>query len=499
MTFPKPPIARFSQSRIVLAVVCIVLAFGKAGFPAGAPLVVQTSHTMVIRLLTPIASYSPAGTRFDARVIGPELREGFDFLPSETIITGKVDKSASVHFGLLRERALLQVEFDGCRLPDGTPVECKVALESVDNARETVVSDNRIHGVLAAARPASWLSGLWYRPATSLFSRSAIGLTGAAGTAYSHFAPTPIGAAAVVGSRLLFERLPDPEIDLPAGTDLLVRVDVPYDFTPAPEALAPVAPTLSEWVKAQPEDVYLPDKKLAGDIIHLVFIGSRAQVESAFLAAGWTVPDPLTRRSFTRMYASYLDLKADSTAPIAPLTYRGKTSTLSFQKTLNTVAKRHHIRIWPASFNGSQVWLAAATHDTAIALDAKRLSLTHHIDPVIDRERSTVVNDLVSAGCVAQIGSVERARAVRPPNGGKPSTTDGDAAVLFLQNCSAAPQENSNLQEPHRNRATLLLRHCFLEDRQYLTRDNAYYWVYRGAVALFRKLDPSRPSASVEE
>ena len=111
------------------------------------------------------------------------------------------------------------------------------------------------------------------RPATSLIPRSAIGLTGAGGTIYTHFAPTPFGAVAVITSEMLLYRLPDPEIEFPAGTDLLVRVQVPDDFAPSPEPLVSLSPELSEWVAAQPEDVYLPDKKLAGDIIHLVFAG----------------------------------------------------------------------------------------------------------------------------------------------------------------------------------------------------------------------------------
>ncbi len=95
---------------------------------------------------------------------------------------------------------------------------------------------------------------------------------------------------------------------------------------------------LYHWVAAQPDEVYLPDKKLAGDMIHLVFVGSRDQVERAFLAAGWTTSEPLTRRSFARMYSAFLSMKADPRAPVAPLTYRGSTAALVFQQTLNTVA-----------------------------------------------------------------------------------------------------------------------------------------------------------------
>ena len=76
---------------------------------------------------------------------------------------------------------MLQLEFDGCRLPDGTALDCNVSLQGVDNAREKV-SENRIDGVLAASHPSSWLSGLWFRPATFADFTLGLGLTGAAGT-----------------------------------------------------------------------------------------------------------------------------------------------------------------------------------------------------------------------------------------------------------------------------------------------------------------------------
>ena len=448
----------------------------------------ERSQDMVIRLLTPIASYSPAGTHFEAKVIGPVVRAGIDLLPSGSVISGKVTKSASVRFGVRRERAMLEVEFDECQLPDGTVIECDVALEGVDNAREKV-SENRIQGVLAASHPYSWLNGLWYRPGALLVSRSAFGLTGAGGEIYTHIATTPLGAVALIASEMLLYRLPNPEIELPAGTDLEVQAEVRSDLPPSPEKLVPLPAELSEWVAAQPEEVYRPDKSLAGDIIHLVFVGSREQVEQAFLAAGWTTVQPLTRRSFTHMYSAFLAMKADPTAPIAPLVYRGKTDSLSFQKTLNTVAKRHHIRIWPASVPGedTQVWLAAATHDTTITLDERHLTLTHRIDKFVDRERSTVVNDLASAGCVAGIGLVPRPKAARLPGRGKPSVTDGDAAVLFLNECGGSQVATSDMQRLQRRRFTLAMRRFFLADRQYVWRENPYYWAYRASRSLVDK------------
>jgi len=160
---------------------------------------------------------------------------------------------------------------------------------------------------------------------------------------------------------------------------------------------------------------------------------------------------------------------------------------MSFQKTLNTVEKRHHIRIWPGAYPGTTLWLAAATHDTNITLNEKRMSVTHRIDPLVDRERSTVVNDLLSAGCVDGIGSVDRPGAVRAPGSGLPSVTDGKVVVLFLQDCSPPDPAGPNLEEPRRNRLTLATRWFFLEDREYLLRGNIYYWTYRAAAAILKR------------
>ncbi|HXJ94527.1 MAG TPA: LssY C-terminal domain-containing protein [Terriglobia bacterium] len=475
-------IRALARCRTVLALALFGLTLAESALGVAS----ERMQVMMIRLLTPLASYQPAGTLFDARVIGPELRGGAELLPSDSIVTGEVEKSESVRFGIRRERAMLQLQFNDCLLPDGTPVACKVELQGVDNARETVKA-NRIEGVLAASHPYSFLGGVWYRPTTSLFTHSAAGLTGAAGMLYPEFIPSPIGALAAAGSRMLLERIPDPEIQFPAGTELLVQVRVPDDLTASEERLATVPSEMSKWVAAQPEDVYLPDKKLAGDLIHLVLVGSREQVQTAFSAAGWSTSDSLTRRSFSHMFEAFSSMRADPVAPMAALTYRGSTSALAFQKVLNTVSKRHHIRIWQGSFPGTQLWLAAATHDVTIALDGRHLTLTHRIDPLVDRERSMVVNDLVSTGCVSGVGSVERPQAARLPGDGQPSMTDGNVAVVFLENCEVPQPVSEALQEPRHSRASLAVRNFVLENREYLERGSIFYLGYRAASSVLHR------------
>ncbi len=56
-----------------------------------------------------------------------------------------------------------------------------------------------------------------------------------------------------------------------------------------------------------------------------------------------------------------------STAPVSTLLYQDAEPTVVFQKSFNTIAKRHHIRIWRAGdFEGNEVWLGAATHDAGV-------------------------------------------------------------------------------------------------------------------------------------
>ena len=86
--------------------------------------------------------------------------------------------------------------------------------------------------------------------------------------------------------------------------------------------------------------------------------------------------------------------------------YRGSTAALNFQKTFNTVTKRHPHPDLVCFLRRNSTLARRGTRDTTIAVNKKRMTLTHRIDPRIDWERSTVVNDLVSSGCVAGIGSV---------------------------------------------------------------------------------------------
>ena len=130
---------------------------------------------------------------------------------------------------------------------------------------------------------------------------------------------------------------------------------------------------------------------------------------------GWAKAEQRSARSFSREYAAFSSMSGYRTAPVSRLYYRGMLPDLVFQKSLNTVTKRDHIRIWHyGDIDGEDVWLGAATHDSGITFRATAFQFSHRIDPALDVERATVVNDLAFAGCSAPARSLMTRRRFRP-------------------------------------------------------------------------------------
>ena len=108
------------------------------------------------------------------------------------------------------------------------------------------------------------------------FPRSAIGLTGLGGALWSHFSLGPVGAAGVLAARYIAFPLPEPEIQLPPGTEMrLLATSIPEDAptTPVPPDLG-VKESLAVWLQTHSRVVTKPDGTRAADVINLAFIGS---------------------------------------------------------------------------------------------------------------------------------------------------------------------------------------------------------------------------------
>lgn len=441
----------------------------------------QRQPTLKIRLLTGISTYTAkAGNPFTAVVIAPYEVDGRVIIPRDSLIYGSVRKARKVGFGLVHERASLSLNFDHYELPSGDEYPLEGRLIGIDNAREQVKPDGTIQGILAARNPNGLINGFWYRPDFSLFYRSLIGLTGAADQLVVRFDMGPWGAAAFLALHCTMFRFPEPEIRLVPGTDLELDARVATNSVPsfAPEAPAAVPDTLTSFVNQQPRDVTRTDHRPASDIINVVFVGSQQELTRAFLEAGWFPSDRVSLRTFSRVYSSFSAMQTYRTAPVSKLLYRGELPEYVFQKSFNTVSKRHHVRIWHVgTYEGKDVWLGAATHDTGVTFRASAIEFQHKIDPDIDMERSKIVNDLLFAGCSEQAGYIQPRG-----NGSNDSEIDTDQriAVLFLGACTDDQRYTgpSGLRGPTTWMARLS-RRLILETRNYLTREQPYYWGYR--------------------
>jgi hypothetical protein len=135
-----------------------------------------------------------------------------------------------------------------------------------------------------------------------------------------------------------------------------------------------------------------------------------------------------------RLFHSLVQRMGYQTAPMSRLRLNGLLADASFQKSLDTLAKRHHVRFWQQQ--GINLWLGAATED--VGFTVRNLHVSHAIDPDIDNERSKVANDLWLTGCVQRASMLRRENLRVLRRDSFSTSSDGDVVVLRLGNCKAS-------------------------------------------------------------
>jgi hypothetical protein len=125
-----------------------------------------------------------------------------------------------------------------------------------------------------------------------------------------------------------------------------------------------------------------------------------------------------------------------SQAPVSLLTVNGRPPDLVFQKALDTLAKRHHIRIWkePGTWQGRDVWIGAATHTINIFKARANTRWGHRIDPHVNREREWIETDLLYAGTATAYALFDLPHVPKKAANatGDVITTDGQLAIVEL-------------------------------------------------------------------
>ena len=180
-----------------------------------------------------------------------------------------------------------------------------------------------------------------------------------------------------------------------------------------PTVPMPAPPEVAEYLVREPFSVDRRNGHSVGDIVNLAFLGSREQLIRSFTVAGWVQADPPSRKTLNKPITRSMRC-GPVYCPVSALFYKGVLPELVFEKSLNTITKRHHIRVWYAGVaDGKELWMGAATHDTGIAFNSHTFKFTHKIDANIDEEREKVATDLRFAGCAEPEMRVQRPKQRR--------------------------------------------------------------------------------------
>jgi hypothetical protein len=242
-------------------------------------------------------------------------------------------------------------------------------------------------------------------------------------------------------------------------------------------------------VATLPHRTRAPISGRSSDLTNVLFIGSQDQIVNAFDAAGWTQADPASLRGRIQWIRAVAELRGDVVAPMSLLLLNGAGPDMSWQKGLNDVSKRHHIRIWKASgtWHGREVWVGAATRDIDFAYLRQGGRLSHRIEEDIDQERDKVAYDLAFSSCGEILDWTDRQDFPRFARNatGDPIVTDGRMVALEVNDCetprlSTQTADSTTLPE-HGDRMRRFARREILSARNELIRGNPYWRVFEAS------------------
>jgi len=436
-------------------------------------------QSLWIRLSSPISTYTAQVGDPVHAVLTQDIVCGNELvLPMGTRVDGVVRNKHKVGWGIRHETAMLELEFNRAVLSANSTVEMTARVEEVENARENV-KNGVIHGVMSSDT-----------------------FQGRINSRLIHL-PTwnPYSDLGLIVYKATFPIFPEPEIFYPTGTDLRLKTTAAITSPPIAQQLVSYGSVtdsseLDRWAEQAPTRSTTV-KSTDADVVNLAFVGSEAQVHSAFVAAGWHNADPHSRRSFAHNFYAVLNNSGYTQEPMMTFLLKGTPEDMNWQKSLNSYGRRDHLRIWRYTPDGAAqpVWLSASTHDTGAMLSLKYKGFVHHISPDIDNERSTVIRDLNFAGCVKSVTYVQRPgiATITQNAVGDRVRTDGSIAVVQLKECMPVNPELSagagNARFKPGNHAFRYIRREILTFRNDIWRANIVYGMYdlaRMAIAAMR-------------
>ena len=391
-------------------------------------------QTMSVRLDGPVYSdRSRTGDPLAATVTYPlckngeqvECKEGELLVPPGTKINGTILFAQKAPDKYSRPRLVL--DFSNIVHKNGKKSALYARVLDVDNARETI-RNNEILGIV--------------QPHASTKATLAMAALSAA---------NPIAGYTIKGVQSVYGLSIRREVLFPAGTDIQIQIVRPSmlkqkESWPGWQRLA-VEARLQQLVEGAPPRT-TTGNNTPSDPTNLLFLGERKQLVAAFGEAGWFEADDLGVKSALKVAQATVRQGGYTSAPVSTLLLDGRPPDLVFQKSLDTFAKRHHLRIWKLAktYDGHEVWVAAATHDIATSNSRAGTKWSHRIDPHVDRERDWVASDLLFVGSATAYADVDRPAAPRKIANatGDQIVTDGKMSVVKLVGSRAPATEKTS-------------------------------------------------------
>jgi LssY C-terminus len=435
---------------------------------------VPAGTRLEVRLTSTVGSYaSKVGSPVSAVLIAPVRVGGELLLPAGSILSGKVKSVRRVGLGVLHETAGLSLEFSDIILPDDETIPFSSRVIAVDNGHERVDKNGNINAMRMT-------SSIGYR--VSGYIRMALMLN----------IHAELAAWAI---KTLVVHVPEPELYFKPGVELSLTLTEPLparaqrEPEDGPRRLAESErDSLDGIIAGMPTRATSPSNGRPSDIVNLMFVGSREQIAGAFRAAGWSEAAPCNMHSRFSGVRAYVEGRSSNSFPMTRLLLNDADSDMSWQKDLNDMSKRHHIRIWKQSetWDGQEVWVGAATRDIDFAYMHHGRAMTHRIDPNIDEEREKIANDLAFTSYVDVLDSVERDAipGVTRNATGDLMNTDKKLAVLRFRDCDS-PRLSTDTQEidslpVHGRMGQRFVRREILSMRNDIVRNNVYWRGYEG-------------------
>ena len=100
-----------------------------------------------------------------------------------------------------------------------------------------------------------------------------------------------------------------------------------------------------------------------GDMVNYALVGTQAQMEAAFKAAGWVSVDKNVEDAVVHGLLSTLSHEAYTEMPMSVLYLFGRPQDLSFARgdPLKVAAERHHLRVWQTDkiVGGRPLWVGS--------------------------------------------------------------------------------------------------------------------------------------------